>query len=266
MMAAMLKSHKSMEDKFDIINKQIFADCRVKCVTLKQSWESDTPTLSVLVDQVEANSNRVNEIEELVSSVHTDTQQLRGIIQRQDKQITSLQNEVIELKAKLMANNIVITDVEDNIQGEKCTQSALDFLRDKIKMQVEENKVGYTFRQGIKIGRKPRPLIVRCSPLLRKRVFIYTKNQRVIKNSNNDYFYVNQQYPEQYAAERREHQDKMKQIKEKNKTLPPEQQVKVALKNKTLFINNEPQRKMVIPPSVADVLTLSTLRFFSFLP
>ena len=60
-----------------------------------------------------------------------------------------------------------------------------------------------------------------------------------MRNSNNEFYYVNQHYREQILAERRELQVQLKQIKEDNKTLSPERQVKAVLKYRSLFINNE---------------------------
>ena len=70
----------------------------------------------------------------------------------------------------------------------------------------------------------------------------------------NDFYYINQQYPEQYVAERRELQYQLKKIKAKNDTLPREQQVKATIKGRTLLIDNVPQIKSIRPPTIAEVM------------
>ena len=50
---------------------------------------------------------------------------------------------------------------------------------------------------------------------------------------------------------------KVKEIKEKNKSLPNDKQIKYSLKRKSLFINNELQRNKIQPLSVADVMSIS---------
>ena len=77
-----------------------------------------------------------------------------------------------------------------------------------------------------------------------------------LRNINNDFYYANQQCPEQYIAERKDMQDKIQQVRGKNKSLPPERQVKAVIKNKTLLINNVPQKTAIRPPTLAEIFVV----------
>ena len=81
---------------------------------------------------------------------------------------------------------------------------------------------------------------------LRQRIFNYTHHLRGLKNGVNGFYFINQNYPERYQAEYREVLDKAKKIKRKNKQLIDNQKVKVAIKNRTLCVNE-------IPQSLADL-------------
>ena len=98
-------------------------------------------------------------MQETASNLHNDVQFLRGVIQRQDRQIKSLQSTVVDMQAKLMKNEIIIIGVEGDLAGEKVNDTAKVFLCNKMKMQLEENKVIFTYRQGFQRGARPRPLV-----------------------------------------------------------------------------------------------------------
>ena len=222
-MATFMKLHKSVDDKLEVMNDQILQSeegLSAKVAKIEKEREEekavnaanqDLPNFAVLVDQVESNSSSISEMEELVSNVHSDNQFMKAVIQRQDRQITNLRAEVTDSKAKLMANNIVIIGVEGDDPEETCESTAIAFLREKMKMHLLDTEVISTHKQGAtKLGKRPRPLVVKCVPSLRKRIFAYTKNLSCLRNSNNEFYYVNQQYPEQYVAERKENQDRIK--------------------------------------------------------
>ena len=85
-----------------------------------------------------------------------------------------------------MANNIIISGAEGDSTGELCAETAIDFLKTKMKMHLLDAEVHSAYRKGVKLGKKPRPLVVKCSSSLHKRVFTYTKNLHGIKNAFND--------------------------------------------------------------------------------
>ena len=79
-------------------------------MTPLEEVDAQRSSLSVIVDQVESNTECLTELEELASNVHSDNEFLKGLVQRQDKQISSLQKEIVDLKAKRLANYIMISE------------------------------------------------------------------------------------------------------------------------------------------------------------
>ena len=89
---------------------------------------------------------------------------------------------------------------------------------------------------------------------LRQRIFNYTHHLRGLKNDVNEFYFINQHYPERYQAEYREVLDKAK-IKRKNKRLPDNQKVKVAIK-RNLCVNVIPQKNPIHPPTVKELMKI----------
>ena len=92
--------------------------------------DANTPSFGVLVDQVEAHTDRLAELEELTSTVHNYSEFMNGIIQKQDKQITSLQNELLAVKSKAMKNFVTVTGVEEGEDVDPVLEAEL-FLKDR---------------------------------------------------------------------------------------------------------------------------------------
>ena len=67
---------------------------------------------------------------------------------------------------------------------------------------------------------------------------------------------MNQLLPDQYFAERKEMQHKIKLVKRMNKDRPQNEQTKFSIKNNTLSLDGKPQNKLVHTPSVAEILTI----------
>ena len=129
-----------------------------------------------------------------------------------------------------MTNNLIIHGLDGDLEQEDIKQIVLKFMADKMDMEVAEMEVIRAFRLGQKMGKKPGRVLVHCSGSLRNRVFKCTKNLQGKRNNLNGFYYVNQQLPEQYEAERKELQAKVKNIKNSNQHLPPEKRSKQSSK------------------------------------
>ena len=100
-------------------------------------------------------------------------------------------------------------------------------------------------------------MVVKCAPSLRSNVFAFTKNLKGKKNSLKQQYFVDPQLPEKLQADRKELNYQMGVIKKENKEKAPEDQLKVKIKNRKLYVNNEAQRKKVVPPTVSTILNLT---------
>ena len=69
-----------------------------------------------------------------------------------------------------------------------------------MKVQLYDEEIIDAYRQRVKARRRPRPLVLICATTLRKWIFNYTQHLKGLTNSNNDFYYVNQHFPETILA------------------------------------------------------------------
>ena len=62
-------------------------------------------------DDLDDKLTKIAELEEKNLMLVEDNQQLKGIVQVQDRKIATLQKQVINLRARSMANNVVISGI-----------------------------------------------------------------------------------------------------------------------------------------------------------
>ena len=95
---------------------------------------------------------------------------VKGTLQVHDKAITSQQKKVVDLTARSMARNIIISGIDEVLQTEEnengvtenCKEKALDFLRTKLKMELEDSEIEVAHRIGKSKNQKTRQMVVRC--------------------------------------------------------------------------------------------------------
>ena len=100
-------------------------------------------------------------------------------------------------------------------------------------------------------------MVVRCSGPMREKIFGFTKNLKGKRNVQNRSYFVDPQLPEEFAAERREVNYQIAQLKKANQDREPTDRIKFQVRQGKLYVNNELQRKQVVPPSFATILNLS---------
>ena len=186
-----------MDDKFSTINSVLNKEEE----GIEPRLKSCVQNVGLLVDQVESDETRLSELQEFTATIHSNQQYLQGVIQKQDREITWLKDKVVSLKAKSLANSIVIHGLEGDKAGEEVNATVIKFLKERMKMELYDDEIYYAARQGQKIGKKPRKILVHCAPSLRSRIFNYTHHLKGVRNECNDFYYVNQMYPEKYQVE-----------------------------------------------------------------
>ena len=189
---------------------------------------------------------------------HLQVAQLKGIIQVEDRKISSLQRAVDEAKAKSMARNVVISGITGDEEEEDCKEKVESFIKQKLRKEITENEVQVAHRLGPKVDpEKDRAMVVRCSEGLRRTIFKFTKNLKGQKNNKKQPYYVDPQLPASWAAERRALNNKLRRARNKNNKRKQEDQVPIQIKNNILHINNQPQKNLFAPPTVTEVLSVT---------
>ena len=262
LMATINKINTNFHYKFDSLNKQITNDNDGIIPRLK-SVEKNIEELQARVDDFEQHLPIVKDLQERVETLELanarlmdDVALMKGFQQVQDKQLQQCDKRLVNLTARSMSNNIIIYGLCQDEKGQDPTQIVLNFLKTKLKMQLQDEEVEVAHRLGNKIGIKPRPMVVRCKSSLRQRVFEYTKHLKDEKNELNDFYYIKLQLPEPLLTEKIEREEVLRKIQKANKNVPVDQQVPVEIKNKVLYVNKVPQKKHVTPPSIQDMYNI----------
>ena len=232
--------------------------------TLKLAEENNArmDAMEEQIPTIDSLKQSVKQLEESTSLLRDDMVLLKGILQKQDKKIQHNETDIVDLKKRSMQNNIVIYGLTGDTKDEtteECKNKVLNFMEVQMKMGVTEDEVIVAHRLGKKSPNKDRPIVVRCQHKLKERVFDYTKNLQGLKNDKDQFFSVKPQLPEPLATQKRERQEKIREIKKFNKTISEKEKHKrkeVEVKDKMLFIDNVPQKKHVTPPTLRQIFNI----------
>ena len=208
LMAAFNKINTNFHHKFESLTKQLTEDSGIvpRLTAIEAAYEE----LLARVDDGEGelakiaeNKTSITKLEDTVAHLQDDIAVLKGFVQVQDCALTECKSRVIDLTARSMSNNIIISGIVGDQEAEKdCKDKVLKFLKEKLKMEVEENEVEVTHRLGKIKEAKPQPIVVRCVFVLRQHIFDYTKNLKDLKNPLGDYYGVKPQLPEPLLSEK----------------------------------------------------------------
>ena len=209
---------------------------------------------------VEEHKDRIDELEETNELLKNDVGLLKGIVQVQARQLKLMQEQIVDIKTRSMAPNVMIAGLTQDTEDEDCKAKVKNFLQNKLQMQeIEDKDIQVAHRLGTKNSNSkfPRQMVVQCSKKLRATVFAYTKNLKDLKNEQDQGYFEDPQLPEATAAERKEVNFLVAELKRKNRSLPTGQKVNFQVKSRKLYINNELQKKKIEVPSVATLMQMS---------
>ena len=276
LMSAINKINTTFHHKFEAMQTQLTTDLATispKIATLQKTQQE----LQARVDNLESHLpsstdllERLYRLECSQATLKDDMAIVKGTLQVQDKIMKSNQDKVIDLTARSMANNVIITgipesstvhgqDTQEVVPKENCKEKVLMFMRGKMKMEVTNDKVEVAHRTGKPMLNKPRQIVVRCKQSLRDRIFKFTVNLKDELNEKGEPYYVRSQLPEPLATLKREREEWFRSIKKSNAQIPDSEKhrrVPVHIKNNTLFIKNVPQKQHIFPPSVKDIFNI----------
>ena len=198
---------------------------------------------------------------------------LKGIVHKQEQQIKDLKNTVVELVARQMADNLMIsglidTDFVNNTSDkegdneqypteeetveksigptvENCVKTVKNFLRKYMQLEAADQDIYDAYRMGDQQEGKTKVMFIKCHPKLRQKILSKTKLLKGKHNSKGQAFFVNQQVLEMIAAEKCEMSYAIKKVRDNNSGKTPDQRSKYRIKNRILYIDDNPQMKPV---------------------
>ena len=118
----------------------------------------DNTGLATVLSTVQA---QVDQATTDVTELKWENALLKGIVQRQSKQIESLSNRVTKLVAKSMDKNIIISGILRDEKKEDCKVSVVQFLTEVMEIEVGDDEILIAHRKGIK-REQDRAMLVRC--------------------------------------------------------------------------------------------------------
>ena len=119
--------------------------------------ESTTEELMARVDDMESNNTpeniiiRLNSLEAENAQLRDELTIVKGLVQVQDKQITSNKNKVVDLTARSMAKNVVILGIEGDNEEETvngCKDKVIDLFKNKMQMDIDDTEIEVAHRMG----------------------------------------------------------------------------------------------------------------------
>ena len=195
-----------------------------------------------------AEKTLVTKVQEEVGIIKQENLTLRGVVQRQHGQIKVLNSKVAYLTKKSMENNVIISGLEGDIGSkEKCDKNVIKFLKDKVKIEVEEEEILVAHRSttGVKGNRN---MIVRCTFSLKERIFQNLSNLKDIKNSKDIPYNVYKQLPDVMIEHNRHVREKIRAQKTKDADLPAKERSKIEVKGGEVYINGEQNKPTHLLP------------------
>ena len=213
------------------------------------------------IADISHNKSKLVDLEEKVEKLSDDVVTLKGLAQVQDAALKECKTKIIDLTARSMANNITISGIiGDSLDKENCKEKALKFIREEIKLPIDDADVEVAHRLGSTLGAKPRLMVARCSTVLHSKIFKHTRNLKDKVNSQGDYYNVKAQLPEPLSSEKNDREERLCAIQKANQLIPDDQKdqrVPAYIKNKTLYVNKVVQRQYIQTPSVQDMFNIS---------
>ena len=273
-MAAINKINTNFHYKFEALNKTLVADKEGVVPRLKIA-ELNIEEMQARVDDMEAETAKIpdqitklQKLEESTAKLSDEVATLKGLVQVQDMDLKECKKKIVDLTARSMSNNIIITGIVESVEGDqeetdvKCKEKVLAFFRNQMALEVDDNQVDVAHRLG-KINQaqvKPRLMIARCTYTLKETVLKNSARLKEKTNSKGDPFYVRPQLPEPLLSEKIEREDRLHSIRRSNALLKDDEQHKkvyAQIKNRTLYINKVAQKQHIQSPSVQDIFNMN---------
>ena len=218
-------------------------------------------------DEAHGINPRMVEMEETIYTVEEENRQLRfeldiakGLISKQNEEIGILRNRLTTMAGRSMRNNITIGGLPEK-EGEKPKVLVKEFLKDKMEVVADMKDLKIVHRMGSQHNiNNPRIMVAKCTHDLKEKIF---KKKSALKDQTNEMgkgYFISKQIPDEWAEEQRDLREAIKKAKQVNATKEQEGMEKdvIQVKNRILYINKEPQRKLLAVPKPAELFVEKT--------
>lgn len=175
-----------------------------------------------------------------------DLTTIKGTIHRHYNQINALDSKVVDLTARSMAQNFVISGIIED-RNENCTEKVRNFLTQELGIVFDDRlKIKIAHRIGVKKENVDRAMVVKVNLPLKEEVM---KNIELLEgrtNAKGKTFYMNLQQPEARVEAKRNAKALLKKFQKSHKD------AQVEIRGDKVYVNKEWQRPYVRAPNPKD--------------
>ncbi len=219
--------------------------------------------LSQNVCQAEDNTSDISQLKDDVKVLRRQVQLLTAMMEKKDKEISSLKEEVSDLKGRSMRDNIIVSGLPEE-KDEDLEGKVKDVLK-SIGIDVQHGNTGpvsfdriHRFGSVSAGGKIPRPIVARIHDFKDKVTIMAAapklKDKKIKYNEEEIKIFIKDQFTDEVRNKRN---DGLAQIWE-NKKQEEGKQAKMQLKHDKLYVNNELQRPAVSRPSIIETTSEDT--------
>lgn len=258
-------THK-LDSICDSINKlyEIYhsVNKRIKPIEYAVFDEEDgmLPQITQIVNHVKEDDTKFTDIIAENVKLRDEMEIVKGLLQKQSKQISALQGKLADQIARSMENNVVIAGITSDSSRpseDEVKMQVSSFLAEQLEIEEndEEEIEGITkaYRVGQYIKDKHRPIITTVTPALQKKIFDNTGKLKEKVNDKGNPFSVNIQLPDMLAEQKREIRQIIKDRKQQERGLDQSRKSTFLVKSNKVYINGQLQRKVLTAPTPADL-------------
>lgn len=192
-----------------------------------------------------------------------------SIIGKQEKQIDTLNQRVLDLTARSMDTNFTAVGIMEPFQlrqvtpkdagTESCEKTVQDFLKEKMGLRIELEEIVQAYRIGrifpASYTARPRLLFFQTTAKWSQKIKNSANNLRDLKNEIGQQYTISQQLPDGLIASRGKINEILKPIKEANKTKPFKEKVKFSIHQNKLYVEGEKMEEKVLVPTAMELFT-----------
>lgn len=258
-------SHK-LDTIFDSINKlytvydQVAQRIHPLEVAVFDKTDGILPQLQGLANYAKESDTRVDSLMKENVGLREELEIVKGILHKQSKQISALQGKQAHQTARSMADNFIINGLLGDFaeaDGGDARGLVEDFLHDTLEIEYEEDQLLVVHWMGQFVRDRHHSIIIKVKPDLKKKILDNTSKLAKKTNSRGHPFSVNLQLPDKLAEQKREVRQIIKEKKDSEKDLDESRKSKILVKNNNVYINGQLQRKLLRPPTVAQIFDVS---------
>lgn len=246
---------------FDSVNKLYNMHAQVTARTKSLEFavfdEEDgiLPQLQGLASHAKDSGDKQSTMTKELIELREELDIAKGLIQKQSKQIKELKAKQVDIITRSMAGNLTISGLKGDNNKADTKALIYNFLEEHLEVEPEEDEeIPVAHRLGPPVKGIHRPVVFRCPPTLRKKIF-----DNVTKLAGKS-FSINQQYPDAITEQRREIRQAMKDVKKAEENKDEQDKSTFLIRNGRLYINGQLQRKKLIPPTPEELFVCDSER------